>query len=258
MNGVLTELHGYTLERFDEIDSTSARARRDLASGRSVGRRRLLISATQTGGVGRFGRRYACPPGGLWCTLVAPLEGERRGVLEGLGLRVGLACLTCIEQTLRTDRDCASRVQFKWPNDVYVDGRKVSGALTEIVEAGGAGHVLIGVGVNANFTGSALPEGIRETATTLLDATGTPVSLDALLSCLARGLDEALRSPAPLPETAALLRDRLHGVGLPAGVTLPDGSTRHGELLGLRDDGRVCLRLADGDFTAPHGAALVV
>lgn len=251
----LDHLHGFAVTRFDEIDSTNLHARRTLAAGEGVGLRRVLVAAMQTGGVGRFGRRYASPRGGLWCTLVAPIARDQPA-FEGLGLRVGFACLACVECAIGPEH--AARVRFKWPNDVYVDGLKAAGALTEIVEAGSVMHAVIGVGVNANFPADELPEGVRENATTLRAAVGAGVDLEAMFTCLVRGLSDAIRAPESASETAARLRDRLHGVGKPAGVTMPDGSTRHGELLGLSDDGRVRLQLPGGEFVAPHGAALVV
>ena len=235
-------------EQLGTIDSTSLEARRRLAAG-PLRAPRALVAARQTGGVGRFGRRWESPAGGLWMTVIWPLSGPIGSRVEGLGLRLGLACARAIEQAAGP----RAVVTLKWPNDVLVNGLKVAGLLTEIVN----GAALVGVGVNANFDASQLSEDVRPRATTLRTVTRRAVDLDALRDGLLRGFAEALDVRGLDEETLEAVRARLHGVGEQTKLRLGDGTTMTGTLLGLSDEGRVRLMCRDGERLAPAGAELI-
>ena len=237
------------VEQLDSIDSTSLEARRRLASGPLRGPR-ALVAARQTGGVGRFGRRWESPAGGLWMTVIWPLQGPIGPRIEGLGLRLGLACVRAIEEVAPAH----AAVTLKWPNDVLVNGLKVAGLLTEVVN----GAAVVGVGVNANFDASQLSEGLRPHATTLRTVTRQKVDLVALRDALLRGFAAALDVRGLDDETLEAVRARLHGVGEPAKLRLGDGATMRGTLLGLADDGRVRLLVDGVETLAPAGAEMVV
>lgn len=245
------------IERFERIDSTNLHARRALESGtlNPDDGPVLYLADEQTGGVGRFGRAWSSPRGGLWMTLLHPLPGGAATVGEGLGLRVGAACLAAVlDATEGSPR--AALVRLKWPNDVLIGGRKVLGVLTEVVQRARATWVLIGVGVNANFPAAALPGVFRRPPTTLLDELGRPTDLDALRDNLCTRLCSALATP-DLTAALALARPRLHGLGEPASFCLPGGEEIRGTLSGLSDSGLPTIRTADGEMAAPPGADLL-
>ncbi len=237
------------IELLETIDSTSLEARRRLASGPLRGPR-ALVAARQTGGVGRFGRRWESPAGGLWMTVIWPLQGPIGPRIEGMGLRLGLACARAIEGVVPAH----AVVTLKWPNDVLVNGLKVAGLLTEVVDSA----AVVGVGVNANFDASKLSEGLRSRATTLRTVTRGTVDLAALRDALLHGFAAALDVRGLDEESLEAVRARLHGVGEPAALRLGDGSTMRGTLLGIADDGRVRLRIGGAEALAPAGAELVV
>ncbi|RMD62267.1 MAG: bifunctional biotin--[acetyl-CoA-carboxylase] synthetase/biotin operon repressor, partial [Planctomycetota bacterium] len=113
------------IQTYEELDSTSLEARRDVESGELGDQARLYVAKRQTRGLGRFRRSWASPAGGLWCTLAWPVNLEPRLVLEGLGLRVGVAVVHTVEHTLAA-HGVGAPVQLKWPNDVMVKGRKIA------------------------------------------------------------------------------------------------------------------------------------
>lgn len=243
------------IERYDEVDSTNRLARRAIESDELGDRPTMFVASRQTAGAGRFGRAWESPPGGLWCTLAWPVDLSPRRVLDGLGLRIGLACAHAIEHTLAIHGHDAN-VQLKWPNDVLINGKKVLGVLCEVIEHREKKYVLAGVGVNANFSADDLPEEIRPYATTLQDAIHGRVQLERLLRDLRQRLRDALMEQGLPAETLRKIRERLAGVGEPATITLPDGSKESGTLTGLTDDGRLTLATDEGDYTAPMGAEL--
>lgn len=251
--------HDYDLlapiERLDEVDSTQKHARGAVAAGRCADRGRMFVARRQTGGVGRFGRAWASPEGGVWATLVWPLGPEAARVIDGMGLRVGLATARAIEKTLAAHGH-ADPVRLKWPNDVLLRGKKLAGVLCEVVQHGGMAYALVGVGVNGNYGADALPPQVAPLATTLRDAVGREVHLDRFIHDLRDRLCDAL-SEHGLPRKARVeIDERLDGVGKPVRVRLADGTTHEGTLLGLTEEGRPRLRTASGEWTAPAGAEL--
>jgi BirA family biotin operon repressor/biotin-[acetyl-CoA-carboxylase] ligase len=79
---------------------------------------------------------------------------------------------------------------IKWPNDILVDGKKLAGILTEAAcSAERVDYVILGLGVNVNYSIDAMPEPIRERATSILELTQQNVSRESLLRRLIQGLD---------------------------------------------------------------------
>ena len=110
------------------------------AAGASAGT--LVLAEEQTVGRGRGGRSWSSAPGrGIWMTLIE--RPRTTSGLDVLSLRVGLRLAPVL------DRWANGAVQLKWPNDLYVDGRKLAGVLIEARWRGErAEWVAIGVGVN--------------------------------------------------------------------------------------------------------------
>ncbi len=136
--------------------------------------------------------------------------------------------------------------QIKWPNDIMVDGAKLSGILLE--RSGKA--VVIGIGVNLAFH----PEGLDRKVTSL-SALGVPVPDPAQFQIvLADHLDDWLvrwRSEGLTALRTAWV-ERAHPKGTALTVNAPDGSATQGLFEGLAEDGALMLRLADGTIRAIH------
>ncbi len=137
-------------------------------------------------------------------------------------------------------------LRVKWPNDVFVDGRKLCGVL---IDAGNAGKDtwLIGVGVNCNRT--RFPPDLEPIATSLALAGGRAVDRGALLVAIAQRVDAMLRDIADgrLQRLQAEFRDRLQLVGKP--VVVDAGAAHAGTLV---DVDFATLRL-DGGRAFPLG-----
>ncbi len=259
--------------RFERIDSTSLYARRLVESPTPPTSPMLLIADEQTGGVGRFLRPWASPRGGLWCTLVFPLatSAAPAAALEGLGLKIGVACLHTVMGAV-ADADGGGGgvpepphhidVRLKWPNDVLINGRKVLGVLSEIVHtaASSRAYALVGVGINANLDEADLPPMLRESATTLRAVLGRDTDLAALADELARRLSGTLAGSGVRGldgATLAAARKHLARIGEQVHVTLPDRTTVSGTLTGLNDEGRPILSTPGGTVVLPPGADLL-
>ncbi len=243
------------IERFDEAQSTSLLARQAALTGRLEGRPRLFIARQQTAGVGRFGRNWASPAGGLWFTLAWPIRSDAGHFLDGLGLRLGVACAQAIERTLFA-HSVNKPVQLKWPNDVLIDGKKVAGLLTEVIGAAHSRCALIGVGVNGDFPISQLPYQLHSSATTLREEIAGQFDLDDLFNDLCNRLRRALEQEGLTPDILVKARRRLFGIGKPATITLATGQTATGVINHLDDRGQLVLDTDDGPWTVPAGAEI--
>ncbi|MBL8991587.1 MAG: biotin--[acetyl-CoA-carboxylase] ligase [Phycisphaerae bacterium] len=245
------------LDLHDSLDSTSLHARRLVESdAKSLdGGPLLIVARSQTAGIGRLGRTWASPVGGLWCTLVARLD---RPPHPALGVRAGLAVLAATREALGRQAD---RFRLKWPNDLMLDDRKFGGVLVEVVTPprsaadGPPGRAaLIGVGLNANADPATLPEDVRSTAATLRAVGLPPIDLDALTRAVAARLAEALTVDVLTGPDLHEANRSLWGVGRDAEWAVAGGSRIRGVLQGLDDHGRAVIRDAHGRQSAVSSA----
>ncbi|HEX6455510.1 MAG TPA: biotin--[acetyl-CoA-carboxylase] ligase [Solirubrobacterales bacterium] len=141
---------------YSRTDSTNSRARELAAAGAPHGT--VVTAAEQTAGRGRQGRTWTAPPNKalLYSAIVRPLE-ERHMTLP---LAVPLAVCETAEQ-LNPDLEC----KVKWPNDVLVEGRKLSGVLIEARPQDG--WAVIGIGLNLYIEDREFPAELRGRATSI-------------------------------------------------------------------------------------------
>lgn len=141
-----------------------------------------LIGATrQTAGRGRGQNMWWSADGALtFSVLIDPVEfriSPQR--LPQVALITGLAIAETLEALIATP------VQLKWPNDVYIKGRKICGILTE-APAGCPNRLVVGIGLNVGNPVREAPPEIRESAISLVDVIGEPMPTrdDVLVSLL--------------------------------------------------------------------------
>lgn len=145
------------IDYVSETGSTNADLARLARSGAEPGR--VLLTANQTAGRGRFTRAWTTPPGVsiALSILVRPrrplAEWTWLPLLAGLSVADGLTACTGLG------------VELKWPNDVLIGGKKVCGLLSEVVDTRGGECAVIGWGINVAMDTAELPV---QTATSLL------------------------------------------------------------------------------------------
>ncbi len=139
-------------------DSTNARARELVEAGAPHGT--VVTAAEQTAGRGRQGRTWTAPPGKalLYSAILRPLD--KRHLL--LPLAAPLAVCDAAEE-LAPGIEC----QVKWPNDIWLEGRKLAGVLIEAKPQDS--WAVIGIGLNLSISTSEFPPDLRETAVSLFD-----------------------------------------------------------------------------------------
>lgn len=167
------------------VDSTNSLARRlveHLAAEDERPEELLIVALEQTAGRGRGENSWQSPPdGGLWATRVVPLveiESARRlPLLAATALCDGINSLV------------GGRCRLKWPNDLWIDRRKVGGILIEVLGGKTGPSALIGFGVNGNIPAETLP---TPQATSLAVECGRNLSVAELCERLVTPLERAL------------------------------------------------------------------
>lgn len=161
---------------FDCIPSTNDYARAHEAEGDMI-----VTARRQTAGKGTKNRTFDSGEGGLYLTKLthyADFGADR--VFE---IMLDTSVAVC-----RTMEDFGLRPSIKWPNDIYVNGKKICGILIENTFSGlSVSRSVVGIGVNIN---NILPDGLRSTATTMSEARGERLSVDAVRARLVGHLQE--------------------------------------------------------------------
>ena len=199
-----------------------------------------LRAERQTDGRGRQGRVWTSPEGNLYASTLVRL---RRGDPQAATL--ALVASVALEEVVRAY--FPSGASLKWPNDLLVHGKKLSGILLERADDA----VVIGIGVNLAHH----PENLDRPATSLAGHGAAPDPAD-FLETLAAAFDRWLsiwRNEGLAPVRARWL-DRAHPTGTALTARLPDGSAVDGLFTGLDSEGALILRLADGTSRVIHAA----
>lgn len=221
--------------RLDSIESTQRYAR-DLLCAGEVHEPTVVIAREQSGGIGRFGRVWASPPGGLWLTLIVPRCIELE---PWFSLRLALVVRSLCERLVPAS---AGRLLIKWPNDVMLNDRKVAGLLIEQVVAKKERWLLIGVGLNVCVERAALAESVRAVAASLCEVGATPAVYVELERELPRTLLEASQRVGTSKELE-MIEQGLWGREQQIWITRPDGHRVIGEVLGLETNGALRARI---------------
>ena len=180
---------GTWLEVYPELESTNLVAERLAAEGAPEGT--LVLADRQTAGRGRLGRSFHSPGGlGLYMSLI--LRPELPGSRVHQYIFVAAAALA---DCLRTQLPDSVPVGIKWPNDILLAGRKTSGINLPVQLHGDrVSSAVLGIGVNLNNTPDDFPPELRETATSLLIAGGSPVSRTRFAEALLLRLEDEIET----------------------------------------------------------------
>lgn len=181
-----TELFGRSLRVFDALDSTNDEAKRLACAGAPEGT--VVVALEQRAGRGRQNRAWHSEAGkNLTFTLILRprIDPASLGIVS---LFASVAVANSVSGLSGKAAGC------KWPNDVLVGGKKISGILCESVISGNVVEsVIVGIGLNVNQR--KFPNGLAARSTSLLLETGSAHDLPAALATLLGDL-EALYHPA--------------------------------------------------------------
>jgi BirA family biotin operon repressor/biotin-[acetyl-CoA-carboxylase] ligase len=213
----------------DTVDSTNTLAKSHAADGDAPA---LYVARTQTGGRGRLGRSFHSPAEtGLYMTVAYTTD---RPLTEAVRVTAGAAVAAVSAIEALTGREVA----IKWVNDLYRDGCKMGGILTEAVTLpGGRTRMVVGWGIN--LTTTEFPDGLRAPATSLFaphEAQAvTPVLMGRLAGEITRRLLELTEGGLWEADCLEFYRSRLLYVDTPVLCTRGSESFE-GILRGVDED----------------------
>jgi BirA family biotin operon repressor/biotin-[acetyl-CoA-carboxylase] ligase len=212
-------------------DSTNARARELAAGGAPDGA--VVTAAEQSAGRGRQGRTWSAPPGRALLMSAIVRDLTRRDALLPLSVPVAVA-EAC-------DAFAGTTCDIKWPNDVWIGGKKLSGILLEGRPQ--EGWAVIGIGLNVGTLRDEFPEALRETATSLVIESGADPGVEAVLDAVLARLEHWLAEPPDAVVAAWRERDVLLGsrIRWNGGEGTANSIDKEGNLLVETDSGQVAL-----------------
>ena len=220
-----------TIHWLDQVESTNRTAQSAKFRHGDV-----IATSDQTAGRGRMDRVWSMDPG----TGVAMTTVVSRTALGSPThiTRLPLSVAVALAGIIADHAPDGVRVTVKWPNDVFVGGRKVAGILIESLDTD-----RLAVGIGVNLTG--VPDGLpSDSATSLLAegitfaaATLVPALAEAVIRC-AQGLDEDI--------VLADLQNAIDTVGRQVWIELPDGRVASGRATGLGLTGSLLVETVNG------------
>ncbi len=238
----------WRLQIHDEVTSTSDLARAAGMAGEAAGL--VILAESQTSGRGQRSNRWITPKGKdlMMSVLLRPaLPMEQWPRLTTLA---ALAICRAIEAVVPL------HPAIKWPNDIYIGSRKVSGLLAETFAGPGGSFLVLGIGLNVNAT--SFPEELQGVATSILRELPAHVQAlerEPLAAALLSELDRAMHLWGDgFTDAVAEVRSRslLPGKQIRAVV---EGREVSGKVLDLNHEGHLVLQLMDGSSQTLSSAA---
>jgi BirA family biotin operon repressor/biotin-[acetyl-CoA-carboxylase] ligase len=236
---------------FEYLEQTGSTNRDLIAKAEGLPEFYVLATDFQTAGKGRMDRSWEASPGSsvMVSVLLRPSFTESSGI-GWLSLMTALAISQAISAL-------GQEAKIKWPNDVLIQDKKVSGILAEA--ANDLSCVVIGFGINVNQTATELPV---ETATSLLVETGGSIDRDQLLAAAIQNLKKLYfeLSASGGDAEASGLRDAIlrssATVGQKVSVEFPDGKKAFGLAKQIDSTGRLVIETSSETLTVSAGDVL--
>jgi BirA family biotin operon repressor/biotin-[acetyl-CoA-carboxylase] ligase len=228
---------------FDKIDSTQRGIKQFLPkTGEGIV---LCIAETQSKAVGRHGRPWASPVGGIWFTLALPL-GERP--LTQVGSFSPVVAVQIVEALKEVNN---LQCSLKWPNDIFYDDKKLAGVLIETHVKSKKTWVLLGIGINVNNT---LPADLQKTATTIAAVRKQSQGRSRLIEAILGKIHEAWREydRTGFGPYHKAVETNMNGVGKTAKILVGD-TTIQGVVTGIDPQGGLLLKSGTGVKTIHAG-----
>ena len=148
------------IQLFQELSSTNQTAKEAIIR-RTAGHGSIVVAESQSRGRGRMGREFFSPSGsGLYLSVIL----KPAATLQD-SLLLTTAAATAVYQAVK--KVCGTELDIKWVNDLYLDGKKTGGILTEAItdfESGMIEYAVVGIGLNLTEPLGGFPDELFETA----------------------------------------------------------------------------------------------
>jgi BirA family biotin operon repressor/biotin-[acetyl-CoA-carboxylase] ligase len=173
---------------FRDLSSTQEYARRWIArNGILHTKGCVIISDSQRKGLGRNGNKWVSPRGGIWLSVILS------SVLHPSKCILFSYCAS-LAVSEAINRCTGLNSKLKWPNDILIEGKKVSGILVDAsIDSDTIEHIIVGIGVNANVRPERIETYLKNHSyrvTSLQEKLGLPCDTLELIRCILQSLDK--------------------------------------------------------------------
>ncbi len=243
MNGIYellkNEAKNYSVTVVEEIDSTNSYLKNN---AESFDDGTVIIAKRQTSGRGSLGRSFISEKGGLYMSvLVKPrLNAEK-------SLFITTATAVAVSRAIETLS--GKKAGIKWVNDIFIDGKKVCGILTEgeaDTKSGLMKYAVIGIGVNVLEPQNSFDKEIENIATSVFGKSKDTRSIEMLAAEILNQLSDVLSEPSS-KEITREYKDRSIIIGKKVDI-IQNGTTLSATVLDIDDDAAVILKAENGDI----------
>lgn len=233
---VAKEAHYYT-----QIDSTNQEAKRHALTGQRINQ--LFVADEQTAGRGRLGRTWASEyKEGLWFSLLLypDIQPDQASTLT---LVAASSMSKAIEKTT------GLQVGIKWPNDLIINRKKVSGILTEMsAEINHLHYVIVGIGTNLGQM--TFDDDLKDKATSLR-AEGITITAKDLLSAFLEAFEQDYNRFCHHDISAVIEEQKKRSVTVGRRVSIiQNGGQMEAEAIDIDHEGKLVVRFDDGSVTS--------
>lgn len=228
------------LRIYRRISSTNTVLKEMAAKGAPEGT--ILVAARQTAGRGRFDRPFISGLSGVYFSIL--LRPDNIPAEKSLLITTAAAVATA-----KTVEEISGRkAGIKWVNDVFIDGKKICGILTEAsfgVDGGGLDYAVLGIGVNVTEPESGFPEAIRDVAGSVLPES---MKVADARSKIAAGIINTFFDYYLHPDKTDFISEyKRRSIVIGRDVYLINGNvTEEAKVIGIDDDCRLLVKTADG------------
>ncbi len=176
---------GDKIIKLDSVGSTNSLILNDQYSLMPDGT--VITAEIQRAGRGRGRKIWFSPRGGLYFSIL--LHAQRELTEYN---RLALMLAYAIREKIR-EHSPEAKVRIKWPNDIFVDERKIAGILIQAKTRGEDTRVAVGIGINLNIEDGYFPDDLDQSAISLSEITDAKIDIDTFLRDLLPKLDDAYR-----------------------------------------------------------------
>ncbi|WP_409199568.1 biotin--[acetyl-CoA-carboxylase] ligase [Methanobrevibacter sp. DSM 116169] len=202
----------------------------------------VVISEKQTKGRGRSGKKWESPLGGVWLTMIVkPRIDQTKASLITLATGVAVA------NTIKSFG--IENVEIKWPNDILIDGKKVSGILTEAVaKLNSIKYIVIGVGIDVSLENNKMSGDLKEEAISLNKASGAKVDANEVIKRFLKEFEIIFKmfEDEKYEEILKEWRKDSYSIGKYAKIRQPFGNSFDAYIIGINKEGTLIVEKADG------------
>ena len=248
----------YGVTAYQSIGSTNIEAKK---IAKESGDAHVIIADTQTDGRGRLGRSFYSPEeNGIYLSYIKQLNdnAENLPLLTSFaGLAVCRACESLLPRFIQP-------LEIKWPNDIYIDGKKICGILTNLLtdtKKNKISHAIIGIGLNVNSSYNDFPDDLKSKAGSIYSQTGVKISCEDVCNAIVLELDKMFFDEKilekPQPKLTELLKSRSYTIGKMVEFEC-DGKKLKGRATDINNDGSLKVAGMFGTKNITTGEAVII